>query len=80
MWHCGAYGRDGLVLGALCFRAPMDERVCASKQECADTMAAERVRIWHRIRELAAEGDPTGVVLAAVFERPEQILAGPDDA
>ena len=75
-WVCPAYGRGGVVLGALCFQAPMGQRVCRDQAECSELLAGERVRIWEQIRRLAAAGDPVGIELAAVFEHPDQVLGG----
>ena len=75
-WDCGAYGPEGREFGVRCFFAEAGERVCASQDECRDAMAAERQRVFHRIQELAAAGDPVGVDLAEAFTDPSQILGG----
>lgn len=80
-WDCEAYGPEGTKIDALCFVAgDLGERVCASAAECAEQMAAERVRIHGRIHELAATGDDVWVRLAGEFLSPEQLLGGDDRA
>jgi len=78
-WDCAAYGPDGRKFGALCFLAGQGERACASQAACSDAMAAERQRVWQRIQEMAAAGDPAGAELADAFTDPQQILGGGDD-
>lgn len=76
-FDCEAYGPDGREVGALCFFAgELHARVCISPAECHDAMAAERQRVFRRIRERAAEGDPDMAYLAEVFTSPEQLLGG----
>lgn len=75
-WACEAYGRDGMLHGALCFVSGPGERVCLSRVECAATMAQERRRLYRCIQEQAAAGDPVAAGLAAEFTRPEQLLSG----
>jgi hypothetical protein len=80
-WVCEAYGPDGLEFGAVCFVGDLNRRVCESAGECHAVMTAERRRVFDRIGELAAEGDPTGVFLAGEFASPDQLLnAAPDVA
>jgi hypothetical protein len=75
-WDCQAYGPGGEALGARCFFAEPDDRLCSTPDECHTRMAGERVRLFERIHELAASGDPTGQYLASEFTRPEQLLGG----
>ncbi len=75
-WDCEAYGPDARVFGALCFFAGQGERACTSRAMCSTSMAAERRRMFARIRELAADGDPTGIDLAEAFTDPDQLLGG----
>jgi hypothetical protein len=53
---------------------------CASAAECAAGLAWERLRLWERIHELAADETGEDVelfrYLAAEFTRPEQLLGG----
>lgn len=85
VWWCEAYGPppDGdeqAATGAWprCFlESEPIERRCATAQECAETMAAERTRVHARIHELAAEGDPVAELLAADFPTPDELLGGP---
>jgi hypothetical protein len=78
-WDCEAYGPEAREVGALCFfsGAP-GKRVCDGPPECAAAMAAERQRVFRRIREQAAQGDETMAYLEQEFTRPEQILGGGD--
>jgi hypothetical protein len=76
-FNCEAYGPGQREAGALCFvSGDLGKRVCASQFECHVVMAAERQRVFRRIRELAAAGDPGMAYLAGEFSRPEQILGG----
>lgn len=76
-WDCEAYGPDGAAVGALCFFAPeLGERTCADEDECHTRMAVERQRVFQRINELAAEGNPDMVALAEDVTHPEQLLGG----
>lgn len=88
-WPCEAYGPEGLEHGARCFMAagtgvlpafsPGAARVCGSPAACHENMAAERQRVFQRIQELAAGGDPIGLELAEEFTSPEQLLGGDPD-
>jgi hypothetical protein len=76
-WDCDAYGPDGRELGALCFMAGgPGKRTCASQDACREAMGAERRRVFRRINEMAAEGNPVGEYLAEEFTDPSQILGG----
>lgn len=76
-WDCEAYGPEGRGLGALCFvSGALGKRACASPDECHQVMAAERQRVFDRIQEGAAAGDPDMAYLAGEFTSPEQILGG----
>jgi len=79
-WPCDAYGPDPEVraAGALCFFADTGKRLCASPEECREKMTAERQRVWQRIQDGAARGEPDMVYLAGEFTRPEQLLGGGD--
>lgn len=79
-WACDAYGPDGAAIGALCFRSPTTGvRVCESLAECTTFMATERRRVFRRVSELAAAGDPVAEMLDAEFANPDEIL-GRDDS
>jgi hypothetical protein len=75
---CDAYGPDPEVraAGARCFFAEPGKRVCASLAECREKMTAERQRVWQRIQDGAARGEPDMVFLAGEFSGPEQLLGG----
>lgn len=76
-WDCDAYGAEGTAMGALCFFAPnLGERVCHTATDCTGRMNAERQRIFERINELAAGGDPAWTVLAQEITDPAQLLGG----
>jgi hypothetical protein len=76
-FECTAYGPEGRESGAVCFfGGELQERSCASLDECASRMAAERQRVFARIQELAADGDEVGVYLAGEFTSPEDLLGG----
>lgn len=75
-WACEAYGAEGAGVGALCFAAAPGRRVCDSQQVCARVMGAERQRVFDRIQELAARGDPDAQYLAGEFPSPEGLLGG----
>jgi len=81
-WCCEAYGPDAAaVLVAAgrpaCFVADAFGRPCRGPGECAALMAAERRRVFQRVNELAAAGDPVAVYLAETFSGPDQLLGGP---
>lgn len=75
-WDCDAYGPDQKAAGARCFFAGRGNRLCCTQDECRTRMAAERERLFARIHELAADGDPTWTYLAGEITRPEQLLGG----
>lgn len=77
-WSCEAYGDDPELreIGAMCFRSA-GPRVCQDLAECGGVMAAERRRVFSRIQELAAGGDPVAVYLAEEFTSPDQLLNAP---
>lgn len=78
-WDCDAYGPGARERGALCFLSgALNARVCDSQATCHEAMGGERQRVFRRISELAAEGDPTGAYLADVFASPDQLLGGED--
>ena len=76
VWDCQAYGRGGEAVGALCFFAEPGTRSCRTEGECHAHLAAERVRVFDRIGEMAAAGNPVGLYLASEFTAPEQLLGG----
>jgi hypothetical protein len=80
-WQCEAYGDAAAEIGALCFLAGADlgTRVCNSPAECHQVMESERGRVYDRITQLAAAGDPVGVFLAGEFTAPDQLLGGAGD-
>jgi hypothetical protein len=78
-WPCEAYGPEALEHGARCFFAELERRVCDSREECHGALAIERRRVFDRIQQLAAAGDDVGLVLAAEFTDPEQLLGGSED-
>lgn len=75
-WDCEAYGPEGRGFDALCFFARPGERSCADPDQCHEKMTAERQRIFDRIMEQAAKGDPTAAYLAREFTDPSQLLGG----
>lgn len=75
-FDCDAYGPEGRAVAALCFFAGSGKRTCVSLAECREKMAAERLRVWRRIQEGAARGDPDMVYLASEFTAAEQLLGG----
>lgn len=76
-WDCEAYGPKGTEIGALCFIAgELGERVCRTAGECSDQTGSERRRVFRRINELAAAGDPDFAYLAGQFTSPDQLLGG----
>lgn len=78
-WPCEAYGPEGREHGALCFFAEPGERACVSQAECARLMDAERRRLFRRIQERAAAGDPVAEYLAGEFPDPSRILGGSEE-
>ena len=76
MWDCQAYGPDGKTVDALCFFANPGTRSCDTEVECHSRLAAERVRLFDRIGEMAAAGDPVAQYLASELTDPEQLLGG----
>lgn len=79
-WDCEAYGPEAREHGALCFFADRGARNCATAEECAASMAAERQLVFQRINELAARnpGDQTWAYLSETFTSPGQLLGGGD--
>ena len=78
-WDCDAYGADGAEVGALCFRASeLGARVCGGQAECRVFLFWERRRVFARIQDGAATGDPDMVALAAAFASPDELLGGRD--
>jgi hypothetical protein len=77
-FDCTAYGPKGREIHALCFFAASGTRSCASLEECREKMTAERQRVWQRIQDGAARGEPDMVYLAGEFQGPEQLLGGGD--
>lgn len=75
-WACPAYGADGAAVGAICFFADLHERSCTSEAVCHGRLAVERRRVFRRITEMAAAGDPVGEYLAAEFTSPDHLLGG----
>jgi len=76
-WDCDAYGPDLREVGALCFFAgELGKRTCTSLTACREAMVTERKRVFRRINEMAAEGNPDGEYLAEEFTNPGQILGG----
>ena len=74
-WACDAYGAEGGEVGAMCFGSPTTgERVCESLAECMAFMATERQRVFRRVSERAAAGDPVAEMLEAEFAGPDEIL------
>jgi hypothetical protein len=80
-WDCEAYGPEVRHVGALCFFAELHDRVCSSPEECTAKMAGERQRVFRRINELSAAGNPAAAYLEAEFKHPDQLLGGgePED-
>jgi hypothetical protein len=78
-WPCEAYGPEGPEFGAVCFIGDLNRRVCESSAECHATVQRERERVYGRLQELAATGDPGFVALAAEFTSPDQLLNGRRD-
>lgn len=76
VFDCEAYGPDVAPLGVLCFFAGTGARACSSAAVCHQAMAAERERVFARIGELAATGDPDFTYLAGEFTDPRQLLGG----
>lgn len=75
-WSCSAYGPG---VPALCFFEQASS-VCADLAECTARMGDERKRVFRRMQELAAHGDPVWADLADEFTSPEDLLdASPDE-
>jgi hypothetical protein len=76
-FDCSAYGPGSRELGAVCFfGGELNLRACPSLAACHEAMAAERRRVWQRIQDGAARGEPDMVHLAAEFTSAEQLLGG----
>lgn len=80
-WWCEAYGPPDAGVSAeawpRCFRsAEVGERVCSTAEVCSVEMAGERRRVFDRLQQLAAEGDEIGMMLAADFTSPDELLGG----
>jgi hypothetical protein len=79
-WPCEAYGPEGLEHGARCFFSPdLGARDCIDPEDCHARMTDERRRVFSRISELAAAGDPVALQLAEDFTSPDQLLGGEED-
>lgn len=81
-WWCEAYGpppEDGppemVADWPRCFVEELNGG-CLNPVRCAAAMTAERLRVYHRIQEMAARGDAVGVILAEEFTSPDQMLGG----
>lgn len=80
-FDCEAYGPEIAHVGAVCFiSGELGKRVCASPDACHESMTAQRQRVYSRISELAAQGNPDFEYLADAFGSPDQILGGRDGA
>lgn len=75
-WPCEAYGAGGVELGILCFMAAAGARVCGSRLQCHESMAAKREQAHARMTAGAERGDPVFIALAAEFTRPDLMLGG----
>lgn len=76
-WPCEAYGPVGMEVGAWCWlSAELRERVCHTVDDCGRTMEEERRRVFRRINERAAAGDPVAELLAREFSDPRKLLGG----
>ncbi len=75
-WDCPAYGPDGTTHGVLCFFADVGKRSCLSESVCHTLLTVQRRRVYQRICELAAAGDPVGEYLAGEFPGPDDLLGG----
>ncbi|MER5608266.1 hypothetical protein AB0F93_03415 [Micromonospora tulbaghiae] len=78
-WDCPAYGPGGKGIGAICFVAEPGHRACRTEQECGQALTRVRQRVYRRMNERAAAGDPTFAYLADQFGSPTEILGGPDE-
>lgn len=78
-WTCEAYSPEVAEHGALCFFADPGKRNCATREECALSMAAARQLLFRRMNELAAQnpGDQTWEYLAETFTSPGQLRGDP---
>lgn len=71
-WHCVAYGEDG---GSWCFMQEVGPP-CAALSICTELMAVERQRVWQKIQEGAATGDPDMKYLDENISGPDELLGG----
>lgn len=78
-WRCHAYfGKDDdpdelpSELRDLCFFQEIER--CTTEPQCLSRMESERQRVFRRINELAAAGNPTGEFLEGEFTSPDQLL------
>lgn len=77
-WDCEAYGSElPAELGDLCFYDQIER--CTSEAQCHLRMGGTRQRLFQRINELAAAGDPTGEFLAEEFTNPSQLINADDE-
>lgn len=79
-FDCEAYKRPGEELPpqvqGVCFFDALGK--CRSRSECSARMAAERDRVFLRLKEMAEDGDPMGEYLMREITHPEQLLGGPE--
>lgn len=77
-WDCEGYGEDlPAELGDLCFHSAAGR--CADQAQCHARMVGTRQKMFRRINELAAAGDPDFEYLAGEFSSPSQLLNADDD-
>ena len=75
-WFCVAYGPE---LPESCFFEQAGP-ACVDLGQCEQRMKVERQRVFRRMQELAAHGDPVWADLADEFASPEDLLdADPDE-
>ena len=73
-WACTAYGPE---VPATCFFQEAGE-TCTSLEQCQERMKGERQRVYRRMQELAAHGDPMWADISDEFTNPEGLLNADD--
>lgn len=77
-WPCEAYGADGLAAGLWCFFGGEVStwRDSGTEAVCHARMTGERVRVFDRLREMAAAGDDIAIAVLAEINSPAELLGG----
>src|SRR5664279_294872 len=78
-WPCEAYGPEGMAAGFWCFFSGevSSWRDCGTEAVCHARMTGERVRVFDRLRQLAAAGDDIAIAVLAEINSPADLRTCP---